>query len=409
VTSAIQLAFFLRMFATGTMAPVLALMLMAHGATIETLSLLIGAYSVTVVAAEFPSGVLADLFGQKRVFLLSALFGMLSFGLMLVSRSVLILLFVMILNGLSRAFASGTLDALAVNQTRSRCDVALLKITSRFSVLESAGLALGALVGGFLGGIGNVYAVNIAVNIFLYVMCFLLTLLFIHEKRVRGNCDERTLLRTLIRGQLKQSVSFIARKGIVRAVLVLSAVIGFALISVETFWQPAFSAFGAPSWTLGFVTFGSFFCVMVGSKLIERILRKHANHVAAAFLTLRAAVGAGLIALYFAAGAIPFAAVCMLSYFFLGGGSVAETTLIHREAKDDQRSSILSLFSFIGQIGGMLASAVGFVVSTGLGYRLMWPIAGSLLILCAGYLAFRNSKNKQSAQTPPVPLSTNSL
>jgi len=82
----IQLVFFLRMLATGIISPVLALMLLAHGGTIETVSLLIGVYSVTVVAAEFPSGVLADLFGQRRTFLLSTLFGVLSFCLVLASQ-----------------------------------------------------------------------------------------------------------------------------------------------------------------------------------------------------------------------------------------------------------------------------------------------------------------------------------
>ena len=175
MSSAIQFVFFVRMLATGIIAPVLALMLMAHGATIETVSLLVGAYSVTVVAAELPSGVLADLIGQKRVFLLSTLFGALSFGLILVSKSAPVLLLAMVVNGLSRAFASGTLDALAVNQSRTRDNDALLQITSRFSILESAGLALGSLAGGLMAGVGSAYSLNIAANIALYGFVFFLS------------------------------------------------------------------------------------------------------------------------------------------------------------------------------------------------------------------------------------------
>ncbi len=397
MTVAIQLVYFLRMLATGTIAPVLALMLMAHGATIETLSLMLGAYSVTVVAMEFPSGVLADLIGQKRVFLLSTLFAVLSFGLMFISRTAPVLLLAMVFNGLARAFASGTLDALAVNQSPTRDDTTLLKINARFAILESAGLALGALAGGFLAAVGDRYIVNITANLLLYGLCFTLTLLFIHEQHARKADCGRKPLRALIGGQLKQSVSFIAQKGVVRTLLLLSAVTGFALLSVETYWQPAYSAFGAPSWTLGFVTFGSFLSVMLGSKLTERILRNHTEHVPAAFLALRIVFGAGLIGLYFAAGAGPFVVVCMASYFFLGGGSVAENTLIHRAAKDDQRSSILSLFSFVMQMGGVLAAAVGFAVSAGLRYQLMWPIAGALMILCACLRIPGRNKNGRSA------------
>lgn len=397
MTAAIQLVFFLRMLATGIIAPVLALLLMAHGATIETISLLIGVYSVTVVIAEFPSGVLADLVGQKRVFQLSNLFALLSFALMLVSQSAIMLLFAMISNGLSRAFASGTLDALAVNQSTTRDEGVLLKITSRFSILESAGLALGALIGGLMAAVGDVYAVNLAANILLYGLVFLFTLLSVREKRAQKPDGERTPTRALIKNQMKQSLSFIVQKGVVRTILIFSAVTGFAMIGVETYWQPAYSSFQTPAWSLGLVTFGVFLSVMLGSKLTERVLKKHTRRIPAAFLLLRALFGAGLIGLYFTTGAVPFVAVYMAGYFFLGSGGVAENTLIHRAAKDDQRSSILSLFSFILQIGGILASAAGFIVSTGGDYKLMWPIAGVLLLLCAGLRIVGRNKSGRSA------------
>ena len=55
----IQLIYLLRFFGTGIIIPVLSLLLLARGATIETISLVIGLYSLTVIVAEFPSGVFA--------------------------------------------------------------------------------------------------------------------------------------------------------------------------------------------------------------------------------------------------------------------------------------------------------------------------------------------------------------
>ena len=380
---AIQALFFVRMLAVGIVAPVLSLMVMAHGATLETLSLLIGLYSATVIAAEFPSGVLADLFGQKRAFLLSMLFSMLSFVLILLSRSLWMLTAAMIAMGLSRAFSSGTLDALAVNLAQAHDDSALLKITSRFSMLESAGLALGALLGGVAAGFGENYIVNITANIVLYSLLFLGALFFIRQTKPSRADAEHTPLRVLIIGQVKQSLAFIRQKGVVRAILVLSAATGFALIAIETYWQPTYTAFNPPTWTLGLVSFIGYTGVMAGAKLITRILQKHPRHVAFAFLGLRALLGAGLIGLYFTQGAFSFIGVFMASYFILGGSGVAENTLIHRYVHDDQRSSVLSLFSFVVQIGGVLASGVGYCISTGGPYKLIWPLAGTLLILCA--------------------------
>ena len=57
----VQLIYLLRFFGTGIILPVLSLLLLSRGATIETISLVIGLYSLTVILAEFPSGVFADL------------------------------------------------------------------------------------------------------------------------------------------------------------------------------------------------------------------------------------------------------------------------------------------------------------------------------------------------------------
>ncbi len=402
MNGAIQLIFFGRMLAVGIISPVLALMLMAHGATIETVSLLIGVYSATVIAAEFPSGVLADLFGQKQAFLLSVLFAVLSFVLVLFSRSMWVLIAAMVATGLSRAFSSGTLDALAVNLAQARDEHALLKITSRFSMLESAGLALGALMGGLMAGIGDGYIVNIAANIALYALLFFGALFFIHENKPVRRTVERKPLHSLINGQIKQSIAFILQKGIVRAILVLSVATGFALISVEAYWQPTYTAFNPPAWTLGLVSFAGFASVMAGTKLITVFMKRQKSRVAPAFLLMRALLGVGLIGLFFATHALSFIGVYMLSYFFLGGSSVAESTLIHRCVQDDQRSSILSLFSFIVQIGGILASGAGYFVSKGGDYRLMWPLSGALLVVCAASLMRTARIHKTGRRTSPA-------
>ena len=124
----------------------LVLLLTARGATVQTASLFIGISSTVIILAEFPSGVFADLFGRKRSFLVSMLLQIAGFSLLLVARTPAVLAAVMVLYGLSRAFASGSLEALAIDEVE---DKALLpKATARPGILDSAGLASGALLGG---------------------------------------------------------------------------------------------------------------------------------------------------------------------------------------------------------------------------------------------------------------------
>ena len=101
----------------------------------------------------------------------------------------------------------------------------------------------------------------------------------------------------------------------------------------------------------------------------------------------------GWVVMWLSRGKTTFVGSYSLGYLFLGGASVAESTMLNREAPSAQRASILSLFSFLLQIGGLVGSLGSYWVVMGLGYRVMWPIAGGLIVACTlGYVvraAFR--------------------
>ncbi|MDM8274949.1 MFS transporter [Enorma phocaeensis] len=67
------LVFALMNGATGLTVPVLTLMLLARGATLETLSLFMGITLAVTVALEVPSGIAADALGRKRLFMIAML------------------------------------------------------------------------------------------------------------------------------------------------------------------------------------------------------------------------------------------------------------------------------------------------------------------------------------------------
>ncbi len=389
-----QIIAFVKSFATGVMIPVLALALMAHGASISTISLLLGAYSFTVIVAEFPSGVFADLCGRKKAFLLSTVFYVACYGILLFSQSIVVLFCAMVANGLGRAFSSGSIDALAIDDAvASGGEVA--KATAQLSILESAGLAAGALAGGLLSAIGSHYEGNLIVNGILYVLLFLLALLCVREHVAHTEHTAQVTGVSRIRAQVRESISFMAQKGLVRMLFVLTFITGFALLSVETYWQPALLTMSPASWLFGAVSFAGFFCVILGSKAIERLLLKQPEGGTVLLLILKALLGGCLVLLVSQFQAPFFIGVYMLAYLFLGGGSVAENTLLNQAAPASQRASILSLFSFVLQIGGLLASLIGYVVSAQTNFRNMWLIGGALLLIGAGASALVYAKQRR--------------
>ncbi len=388
----LQVITLLRNFATGLLAPVLTLAALQHGADLRTVSLLIGAYSLTVITAEFPSGVFADLRGRKLSFLLSALFSIAAYGAVMFADSLALLLPAMVCMGLGRAFASGSLDALAIDEAAD--DAALVKVTSRLAMLQSAGLAAGALAGGWLGGIGQRYSANLAAAMLTTALYLLLTLATVKEApRARATASPEKRLRT----HLKSSFAFLGRRGMVRMLMVLSLLSGFGMLSVETYWQPGLERFAPSSWLFGVLSCAGFAGTMLGCRATERLLTKKPALGTALLLSQKALYGLCFAGFAAAAGTGAFSAVYLLSYLALGGAGVAEDTLLNREAPAAQRASILSLFSFVLQIGGLVASLCGYWIVAYADFRDLWLFSGGMITLCAVIFAILNAAHARRA------------
>lgn len=386
---AFQITAFLRAFAAGIITPVLALALMTHGASITTLSLLLGAYSFSVITMEIPSGIFADLYGRKKATLLSTVLGVVSYCLMLASNAVPLLLVSMVAQGLSRAFSSGSIDSWAIDDAVAGGG-SIPKVTSQLAIIDSVGLAAGALTGGWLSRIGSRYEVNILSSMFIYVM-LLFTVLFIRENRPL--CDiprERRFDRIGL--QVKESFAFARQKGLVRILFISAFLTGLALLSVETYWQPAVSLISSESWLLGLVSFAGFFFVILGSKAAQHLLTKKAAGGIAWLLAGKALLGISLVVLRFQMNVTSFIGVYALAYFFTGGSGVAENALLNETLAPGLRASVLSLFSFVLQAGGLASSLLGYAVSANMDFRNMWVISGALLTLTAGAFALISTR-----------------
>ncbi|SBW04150.1 putative tetracycline resistance protein TetA [uncultured Eubacteriales bacterium] len=392
-----QVITFFKAFTTGLMAPVLTLALLAHGASITTLSLLLGTYSLSIIAMEIPSGIFADLYGRKKAALFACLLSVFSYCLLLAANAAPLLFGCMITNGLARAFSSGSIDSWAIDDAVAN-GRNLTKVTSQLSILESVGLAGGALVGGWLSGLGNQYVGNNLLSLLLYVMLFFLILIFAKEHWEPGNVLQKNEAFR-IGMQIKDSIGFVAQKGLMRVLLLIVFFTGVALFSIETYWQPALKALSSQTWLLGVVSFAGFFCVILGSKAAELLLIKKTDRGTVLLLACKAMFGISLIILRFQIQSSLFIGTYMLTYFFVGGGSVIENTLLNRMVSPGLRASVLSLFSFVLQTGGLVTSLLGYLVSAQMDFRNMWLISGILLSLGAVFFALIRFRECPEAAT----------
>ncbi len=181
-----QAILFINHLSLGLVIPVLNLILLDHGATLQTLPLLYMIMAAVVLCIELPSGICADLLGRKKTFLISCILNFTSFFLLLlINKSLTMLILIIILYGLGRAFASGSIDALVIDQALNRCGNDYLpKITSRLAVIEGIALSLGSIAGGMLVQVSNTFNLNLLCRSVSILFVMILCQLYIKEPEI---------------------------------------------------------------------------------------------------------------------------------------------------------------------------------------------------------------------------------
>lgn len=372
------LLLFLNSLASGLLSPLLTLLLLDKGLSLAAAPLAVGLYSATAVAFELPSGMAADRWGRKNCFLISLALLLPGLGLLILGRGTAAVLAAMAFQGLARAFSSGSLDALVVEEfLLKNGQESLPKCTARISALTSIGLAAGCLVG------GGIYALTdrlwAALALKATVVLALLALgagLAEHPvKREEGEPNPAAQLAATLRG-----------RGLVRALVLCSAALAPALFSVEVFYQPRFEQLlnsSAAGWALGALGGGAFYAAAAGSVLGPRLTRRPSLEK---LLGAAALVGAGLMTLGASGAPVPFVAAYFLFYVMVGWGDYLTSSLMNEAAPPSQRATLLSASSLSTQLGGLAASpllSAGAAVGT---IPQVWLAAGG--VLAAGMLAW---------------------
>lgn len=372
-----QLVLFTNSFSLGVLLPLFNLILLEKGSTLQTLPLLMALYSITVLCTELPSGICADMFGRKVVFLLACVFQIISFMLLAAGNNLIWLIFALVFFGLGRAFSSGSIDALIIDQAIDQHgDGCIAKVTARMALLDGTGLAAGSIAGGIIADITGTYLINVLLRLALTVLIFFLCLVFIQE-------DRRHLIKehTSLLGHLRQGKQVLTSSPVFIAVFIGIFFVGFLLSSIETYWQPAFMQIHTvqnSTWMLGFITFLGFFAVILGNSVAQRLLEKFKNWFNV-YNVFRISIAACIIIFSLQKRNGGFVAWFFMIYLLLGAGNVAENAILNKFTPSHVRASMLSLNSFTVQIGALCSSIFSSVLIMRLQFTGIWLFAGGIL------------------------------
>ncbi|MGL2635406.1 HP1165 family MFS efflux transporter [Helicobacter pylori] len=177
-------------------------LLLSKGLSLSEILLVQTFFSFCVLVAEYPSGVLADLMSRKNLFLVSNVFLIASFSLVLFFDSFILMLLAWGLYGLYSACSSGTIEASLITDIKEN-KKDLSKFLAKNNQITYLGMIIGSSLGSFL--YLKVHAMLYIVGIFLIMLCALTIIFYFKEKEGDFKSQKSLkLLKEQVKGSLKE-------------------------------------------------------------------------------------------------------------------------------------------------------------------------------------------------------------
>jgi MFS family permease len=395
---------FLIWFSTALPLALTVLLMRARGLSLSQIGFVMGAYSLIIVLLEVPTGGLADAVGRVRVALVAHALAAVSSLALLPAFSFPAFLGAMVLYGVSRALSSGALDAWFVDALQAADpDVDLQPALAGAEIVALLALGLGTILGSALPRLfpalpadGTAVLTPLAIPLVAALGVRLLLLpaiaLFIREARPTGGASWREGFRAV--PALVRDAAALSRANN-RLVLLMAAsfVAGFALLGLESFWQPFFAALpgttrsdGATNTVLfGVIMAGNFLASMAGNFIAGPLGRRLDRRYALLGALSRLLQGSFMLALAASTALIPAAAAFWLAYLSAGVGNSPHATLVNDEIPAARRSAMLSVQSLAFYAGSFLGGAGLGWLADRWSIGAAWAVAGGLVVVSLAF------------------------
>jgi MFS family permease len=352
-----------------------------------------GAFTAGMVLFEIPTGVLADTRGRRLSFLLSvAILIATTLGYVFVARGgggLGLFVIVSVVMGLGFTFYSGAteawlVDALEATEHRGGLD----HVFARGSMVTGAAMLVGTIGGGLLGSLDLSYPYLL--RSVMLAAVFVVAFVAMHDLGFTPRAMGWREVPQEMRHVAKASVQYGWRRRSVRLLMLCSAVqLGFITWGFYA-WQPYFlELLGRDAvWVAGVVAALLSASIIAGNALTDWFTqfcgRRTTLLLWAAGIQTVGAVGVGLAGSFWLA--VTF---LLLVTGAMGVAGPVKQAYLHQVVPSEQRASVLSFDSLVGNAGGIVAQgglgylgraqsiAVGYVVG-GLATVLSLPLLRSL-------------------------------
>jgi DHA1 family tetracycline resistance protein-like MFS transporter len=370
----------IRWLSTGLVVPVAALLPLDRGLSIAEYGSAAAVQGIVVLLLELPTGGFADAVGRRPVWIASAVVSVLSYGLYSVAQTPAMFALAMALAGVYRALDSGPLNAWFVDAVHEevpesdRGSVVARGLSGYASVVGVA-IAAGALLSaGLVAWAPFGRSESLALP---YRIACVLTLAQIvaawvlmddnRSARLGGVLVSiRATPRTILGG-----VALLLHSRVLRALIVVEVLWGFGMVAFESMTPIRLAELlddrDLAAAIMGPATAAAWGGSALGAAAVPWMLRRWSP--AAVSVALKLVQGATVVTMGVVGGAAGLVAGLLATYAVHSAAGAVYETLLHEQARAENRATVLSLASMAmhpgAAIGAVVLGAVATSVSPG--------------------------------------------
>ena len=407
----------LRWLPLGVALPFLVLLPQARGISLGQIGVMFAVHSGVAIAAEVPSGGLADALGRRPALLAGGVLTVAALLMFAVASAMAAFLAAVASLAVGRALMSGALEAWFVDELR-RVDpeAPLHGSLAAGSAAEGIGSGIGAAAGGFLPLLplglaprGSETLVALSVPLLgaaLAALAYVGAVAALVREPPRRGTDGWAAGAAASWALTVEGLGVARRAPSVRLVLAVAAGLGAVLSMTEVLWpvrlndlvdSPAADA--AP--LFGLLAAASLAAFSVGASLSVRVARRtgKGRTYAGAFVVLAALLP--LLGVVHAAAL--FCAVFFAYFAAIGVADPLHYEVLHDAVSSSTRATVVSAEGLASQAGG-LGGNLGLVPLAGVaGFGVAWGVAGAIALGAAALAALASSAAATPRPRPAAP------
>lgn len=361
------------------------------------IGLLLGVERLSIIIFEFPTGIFADKYGQKKsllisFFLLSGLFLAIFF-----SNNFYSLLALSVLWGIAYTFQSGAKESLMIdNLDLKENDERRNYVFTRISIFGNVGFFLGGIIAAVLAFyyLRSIWLIASFFNLILFFLYFF----FVKESLLRENLILAKSSITKIISTAKDNLKFVFSDKIIFLFIAIAVFFGLA-ISIYGLAYPIFlkNSMNIPNYYFGFLGSLSALVGILGALLGERLTKKKGYYFTTSFFVLSLFV---LFIIFGLTNIFWLALIIFVSIeFAINGWYPIFQSFFNKFIPSKMRSSVLSISSTVSLIAIALGEILAGVIIIKITASLLIAFTGVIFIFIV-FLLFGIKKYSDQIKKP---------